>query len=394
MADLPSYIFRRPGLPPLWTTEKLFFSGDAYFNSILADLAQAQSLITVEMYIFENDAMGERIFSALEAAAARGVQVFMLLDGVGSHSFIQKLQGHDWGANLKVKVYNPHPWSFNNERFIDLFRFIQVFFKRLLGINRRNHRKVITIDERTVYSGSFNITTTHSEEFSKHEAWHDIGIRLTGWIAPLMVLSLMKNWGLAAFFRYRRRMPKKKFIRFNHPDLRLNQDFRLRRALYKDFLQRIKRSKRRIWLSTGYFQPKRRIIRLLKGAAKRGVDVRVLLSAKSDVFYYSLLQSYYHYELIKAGVKIYEFDPTVIHAKNYFIDDWVSVGSTNLNYRSFMHDLEVDFHVLHPENKKRLNQNFEHQQLASREITMEVLAQRKWWVKLFCRFVFLFRYWN
>lgn len=394
MSDLPAHIFRRPGLPPLWTSEALYFSGDEYYADIIREIDKAHSLVTVEMYIFEDDPLGERFFQTLEAAAKRGVRVLIMLDGVGSHRFIQKLQDREYNSNIKIKVYNPHPWSFSNEHFVDYFRMVSVFFKRLIGVNRRNHRKLITIDERTVYTGSFNITTSHSKEFKQDEAWHDIGLRLSGWVAPLMVLALMRSWGLTAFFRYRRKMPKKRFVRFNHPDVRLNQDFRLRRHLYKDFLQRIKKSRSRIWLSTGYFQPKRRIIRLLKAAAKRGVDVRILLSTKSDVFYYSLLQTYYHYELLRAGVRIYEFDPTVIHAKNYFIDEWVTVGSTNLNYRSFMHDLEVDFRIQHPDNKKRLDKNFEDQQAASREVTIEKLNARRWWLKLFSRFVFLFRYWN
>ncbi len=394
MADLPHHVFRRPGLPPLWTSETLYFDGDEYYAELIRDIDKAQALITVEMYIFEADPLGERVFQSLERAAQRGVQVYLLLDGVGSHRFIQALQNRDYHANIRVKVYNPHPWSFSYAHLSDVFRAGQLFLKRLLGVNRRNHRKIITVDERTAYTGSFNVTIDHSKEHRQDEAWHDIGLKLTGWIAPLFVLSLMKSWGMAAFFRYRRRMPKKRFIRFNHPDLRLNQDFRLRRALYKDFLRRLKRSKKRIWLSTGYFQPKRRIIRLLKLAAQRGVDVRILLSTKSDVFYYALLQTYYHHELVRAGVKIYEFDPTVIHAKNYFIDEWVTVGSTNLNYRSFMHDLEVDIRIQHPDNKKLLQENFLGQQAASRAVTQAMLDARPWWLKLFCRFVFLFRYWN
>ncbi len=394
MAELPPYVFRRAGLPPLWTTEQLYFDGDEFYADILRDIDKAQSLVTVEVFIFADDPLGERFFQSLNRAAERGVRVYLMVDGVGSHRFTQKVQHREYHPNIRIKIYNPHPWTFSYDHLSDVFRVGEVFLKRLVGINRRNHRKIITIDERTAYTGSFNITTDHSKEYNQDEAWHDIGLRLTGWIAPLFILSLMKNWGIQAFFRYRRKMPKKRFIRFNHPDIRLNQDFRLRRSLYKDFLKRIKKSRRRIWLSTGYFQPKRRIIRLLKEAAKRGVDVRILLSTKSDVFYYALLQTYYHHELVKAGVKIFEYDPTVIHAKNYFIDDWVTVGSTNLNYRSFMHDLEVDIRIQHPDNKKLLEKNFEDQQHHSRAVTQHTLDARPWWIKIFCRFVFLFRYWN
>lgn len=394
MADLPPYILRRQRLPPLWNHEKLFFDGDEFYADILQSIDKAQRLITVEMYIFAQDPLGQRFYLALEKAAQRGVTVYLLVDGLGSHGFIQFLHTIDLHPNFKVKVYNPHPWTYSQFQLIDVVSSLQTFFKRLLGINRRNHRKIITIDEIISYTGSFNITTDHSKEFKQDEAWHDIGIKLEGWITPLFILSLMKHWGLKAFYMYRRKSIKKRFVRFNHPDIRLNQNFRLRRSLYKDFLKRLKKSKKRIWLVTGYFQPKRSIINSLKAAARQGVDVRILLSTKSDVFYYSLLQTYYHYELLDAGVKIFEFDPSIIHAKNYFIDDWITVGSTNLNYRSFMHDLEVDIRIQHPQNKKLLEKNFQEQESASTPLTFEQLNLRPWWKTIASRLIFLFRYWN
>jgi cardiolipin synthase A/B len=394
MAMLPNYITRRSRHPTLWTQEELYFDGDEFFAEILRSIDKAQNLITFEMYIFANDPLGERFLLALEKAAKRGVIVYLLLDSVGSHGFIQRLQTMEYHPNIKIKAYNPHPWTFSYNNIINIIQFFQLFIKRLIGVNRRNHRKIITIDEKVTYTGSFNITIDHSKEHKSEEAWHDIGIKLTGWVTPLFILSLMKSWGLKAFFKYKKRMPKKRFVRFNHPDIRLNQNFRLRRWLYKDFLRRIKTSKKRIWLSTGYFQPKRRIIRLLKDAAKRGIDVKILLSTRSDVFYYGLLQTYYHYELLRAGVKIYEFDPTIIHAKNYFIDDWITVGSTNLNYRSFMHDLEVDIRIQHPDNKRKLEDNFDEQKNASTPVTLMSLDKRSWWLKVCARIIFLFRYWN
>ena len=394
MADLPPSSFKRPGPPPLWTSETLFLDGDEYFDGMLADVRQANRLITVEMYIFEWDVLGQKLFQEFEAAANRGVEVRLLVDAVGSHAFIQRLQLENYHANIKVKVFNPHPWTFSYRRWYNLFLTLKIFFTRLMWINRRNHRKIITIDEKIVWIGSFNVSADHLRTVHNDMAWRDAGLRLTGWIAPLFVLSLMKSWGVRDFFRYMKRMPKKKFIRFKHPDVRLNHGFRLRRLLYRDFMERVKGAKHRIWLRPGYFLPKRRLVKLLARAAKRGVDVRVLISTKSDVFYYGLLQTSHDPYLVKNGVKIFHYLPTITHAKNYFIDDWVTVGSTNLNHRSFMHDLEVDVRVQHPDNRRLLSESFESMTLDATEVTMELLKARPWYERLATRLIFIFRYWN
>lgn len=394
MADLPPSIFKRHGPPPLWTTETLFMEGDQFYESVFSDIEGANKLITLEIYIYEWDLLGEKIFEALERAAARGVEVRLLLDAVGSHNFIQRLQQEKYHQKIKVKVYNPHPWTFAYRNWFNLYLIFKVFFTRLMWINRRDHRKIITIDERIAYVGSFNISVDHLKAIKHDQAWRDVGVRLTGWVAPLFVLSMMKNWGLRDYFRYMRRMPKKRFVRFKHPDIRLNNTFRMRRALYRDFLQRIQRSKHRIWLRPGYFLPKRRLAKHLMKAAERGVDVRVLLSTKSDVFYYGLLQTSLDPYLVKSGIKIFHYLPTITHGKNYFIDDWVTVGSTNLNHRSFLHDLEVDVRIQHPNNRRLLSESFEEMCQDAREVTAESLNCRPWWEQLAARLIFLFRYWN
>jgi phosphatidylserine/phosphatidylglycerophosphate/cardiolipin synthase-like enzyme len=104
MPELPPALLSREGLPPLWREEELFFEGDAYYDAVLRDLAGAHKHVTVEVYIFEDDAFGRRFFAALEDCAARGVRVQILLDGLGSHRFIQRLQTIKFHPNIRVKV--------------------------------------------------------------------------------------------------------------------------------------------------------------------------------------------------------------------------------------------------------------------------------------------------
>lgn len=394
MPDLPSSLFRRSGPPPLWTSETLFLEGDDYYEAMFKDLEGARSLVTVEMYIFEVDELGTRLYRALEACAARGVAVHLLLDAVGSHALIQRLLGSRLPAGMKLKVFNPHPWTYVNRTLGDYLRSLRTFFTKLAWVNRRDHRKIVTIDERITYMGSFNVSADHLKTVRAEAAWRDLGLRLTGFVASLFILSMMRSWGIREFFRYRKRLPNKRYVRFDHPDVRLNQTFYLRRKLYKDFLKRVKNARHRVWLRPGYFLPKRRLVKLLAQAAKRGVDVRVLLSNKSDVFYYSLLQTCHDPFLVKSGVKIFHYLPTITHAKNYFIDDWVTVGSTNLNHRSFLHDLEVDVRVQHPDNRRILSESFEQMVSDAIPVTTESLRARPWWERWAARTIFLFRYWN
>jgi cardiolipin synthase len=393
MPELPPALLSREGLPPLWREEELFFEGDAYYDAVLRDLAGAHKHVTVEVYIFEDDAFGRRFFAALEDCAARGVRVQILLDGLGSHRFIQRLQTIKFHPNIRVKVYNPHPWTFSYRRWHELGLFWGSFLRRLWWINRRDHRKIITIDGEVAYVGSFNITGDHLRS-QNPEAWRDIGLRLVGDVAPLLVLAMLRVWSLRAYLKRKKALLGHLRTRFTHPDLRLNHSFALRRSSYKDFLARFNGAERRIWIKPGYFLPRRRLVRLMARAAKRGVDVRVLLSRKSDVFYYTVMQTYHLPRLIAAGVKIYRYDPVIVHSKSYIIDDTVSVGSTNLNHRSFMHDLEVDVFVQHPDNRRALDANFEAMQDDATAITQEWLRRRSWWEKIAAEMVFLFRHWN
>lgn len=391
MNELPSSVMKRPNVPPLWDSEKLFFDGDLYYADVIADINAAKKRVTVEMYIFEDDAFGVKFFGVLQQAAIRGVQVQIVLDGVGSHQFIQRLQKKPHHSGIKIKVFNPHPWTFSFSHPGEFIKFWGSFFRRLWWINRRDHRKVITIDEKITYIGSFNITNDHLKEYTP-EPWRDMGLRLTGTITPLMIVTMIHLWGMPEYLRLKKALPP--FARFDHPDIRLNQSFRLRRAIYRDFLKHIKSATQRIWIRPGYFLPKNRVVRLLAEAARRGVDVRILVSDKSDIAHYPILQGYHDVRLVKEGVKIYRYKPAIAHAKSYIVDDWMTVGSTNLNHRSFLHDLEVDVVVQHPANKKLLLEEFEKMEVSSLLVTEEWLKDRPWWEHLLSNILYQLRRWT
>jgi cardiolipin synthase len=167
----------------------------------------------------------------------------------------------------------------------------------------------------------------------------------------------------------------------------------MKRYFYKNFLQRIKKAEKKIYLMTPYFIPKRRMIRALGKAAKRGVDVRILISLKTDVKFFKWLQYFYYAYLLKKGVKVYQYTDSVLHAKNYIIDDFMTIGSTNLNHRSFMHDLEVDLVIQDVDNRKKVEEHFIASSESQRAITLEGLKQRPLWDRILSRLFFTFKYW-
>lgn len=377
---------------PTWDSEEIFLDGDAYFERLLLDIDSAQNYITVEMYMFNDDILGRKVAAQLIAAHQRGVKVQIIVDGIGSYSFFSKLHGVFTKQGIKVKMYNPLPFYHPLYGKLNFQKTIEVFTGRINRINKRNHRKIITIDNSILYTGSFNITAEHTR-YHHEAAWKDMGVRVSGENVKFAVLNFKKIWKLRDYYRYKRQTKNMKWPNWRHFPLILGSTIFMKRHYYKNFLTRINKSQERIWLMTPYFIPKRRLIRALGNAAKRGVDVRLLISFRTDIIFFNTLQYFYYGYLVGKGVKVFQYTKTVLHAKTYMIDDWITIGSTNLNHRSFMHDLEVDLVLQKDSNKKIIEQNFIESTSDKNSITIEDLNQRPLLDRLLCRLFFLFKYW-
>lgn len=375
-----------------WETEEIFFDGDDYFDRLISDIDQAQHYISVEMYIFNDDMLGRKVAAHLISAHQRGVKVQIIVDGVGSYGFIDKLNAIFSRKGIIVKIYNPLPFYHPYYGKLTAYKRLKFLSIRVWRINNRNHRKIITIDHNIMYSGSFNITAEHTK-YHTEIPWKDMGVRVTGSQVRFAVLNFKRTWKLRDYYRYKKQIRKDVNLKWRTTPLRLNHTLYMKRFFYKDFLKRIHRAERRIWLMTPYFIPKRRLIRALGKAAKRGTDVRLLISSRTDVQFFRWLQYFYYSYLLKKGVKIYQYTESVLHAKNYIIDDYMTIGSTNLNHRSFMHDLEVDLVIQEEDNLKKIEENFLWAITEQKAITAEGLKQRPLWDQILSRLFFLFKYW-
>ena len=152
------------------------------------------------------------------------------------------------------------------------------------------------------------------------------------------------------------------------------------------------KAKERIWLTHAYFLPDNFLLKTLKMAAARGVDVKILLPKKSDVFIMPWASETFYRSLIESGVEIYEYLPSVLHAKILIIDDWVSIGSSNLNHRSLLHDLEVDVSLQTQQAKAQVCEQFCEDIKKSDQVSLCDWSQRPWYRRFLGQLVLYVKY--
>lgn len=377
-----------------WEEETLFFSGDAYFDDLLQGIGLAQETIELESYIFKEDQIGSKIVSALEAAARRGVKVRVLIDGIGSSevsdAWFEKIRV----AGISVRVFSPLPWFFSRyedeEDFYDSFLGLGNFVSRL---NRRNHRKVAIVDKTLAWVGSFNISDSHLQKYAGDKAWRDSGVKVRGPGVPWLSLAFDLAW----IPRSRRRARRKLIRTFRKPKpndlLRLNYQRKWRRRFNRELSRRMSQAQKRIWIQTPYFVPSSAQVKQLQKAAKRGVDVRIMLPFLSDVPLVQWLSMEFFQSLLRSGVKIFEFLPTVLHAKVAMIDEWATVGSCNFSSRSFIHNLEVEVVLSKMDSVKKLTEQFEKDSLQCKQVSQKNWDRRNFWKRILSKLIFKIRSW-
>jgi cardiolipin synthase len=174
----------------------------------------------------------------------------------------------------------------------------------------------------------------------------------------------------------------------------LNDSFIHKRRARLQTLQRMRKATSRIWLATPYFVPVGSVYRRLVKKAKHNVDVRLMVPQKNDVWFMRWLSWPILHDLAKKGVKIFIYQPRFSHQKIFIIDDWICIGSTNLNHRSFLHDLEMDVVLTHTENKTKVVSSYEGDQLFSIIYDPEEWLRLPRWKRLLSSTVLLAKYWT
>lgn len=366
--------------------ESLYHQGDIYFDGLLEDIEAATSRIDLETYIFRIDRVGRRFVRALIRAAERGVRVRLMVDGVGLPFTSQNLPQMFDGSAVQIRIYHPIPWFFWHWKYTSQDRpLLRKLIDWLINLNHRNHRKTCVIDNKIAWVGSFNICDCHLPVALGGEGWRDSAVKLLGVDIYPLTRAFEKAW------HAHRLMPP--FPPWRDFPFRLNYTRYRRRLLLRDLIRRIERAQKRLWITNAYFVPDRLLLRKLAQAAHRGIDVRILLPERSDVFFMPWTSSVFYRQLLLTGVRIYEYQPAILHAKTIIIDDWMTVGSSNLNYRSLLHDLEVDVVLQQSSSKQNLASQFLADIKNAREISLASYPPRPWWQRWIAMLVLILERW-
>lgn len=353
--------------------EMVFSQANEYFSALLKDIAQASSSINLETYIFDFDSLGKQVAEHLAAASRRGVAVRLMVDGVGSTSWDGNMTRQLEQAGIQVRIFRPLPWKTGQWKWVRPHLSWLAKLQHLWGsIKRRNHRKICLIDGRIAWIGSFNVSMNHLPKDQGGKGWRDTAVRLEGINVDELQYAFNSAWvDDSSLF------PRKIFAA---PHFRLN--YIRRRKLRRDLLQRIAHCQSRIWITNAYFVPDSSLLRYLKKAGRSNVDVRLLLAGSSDVFFIPWAAASFYKTLFISGVHIFEYKERILHAKVMIVDDWMTVGSTNLDYLSFFQNFEADVVLRLPESKIVIEKQFLDDISQSREIFLYDLPKSAWWKKL------------
>lgn len=367
---------------PAWDSEQVYFSATDWFAELQRDIAVARHSICLQTYIFNIDSIGRPLLEALCDASQRGVDVRVIVDGVGSADAIDFLQKMLHGNHAELHVYHPLPWHWAATR-LERGDWLTRFFRRFTLMNNRQHSKLCLIDGHTAWTGSFNVTSVHLEKPGPTLDWKDCGVRVTGDRCLLLHEFFEAVWNqdierLSTYFLY-------------HPVTNFSPALRKKRQ--RTVLQHIHNAHQRIWITSAYFAPIPSLVRALKKASQRGVDVRVLVPAHSDVKFFPALASTYYADLLRAGVHIHEYETGILHSKHMLFDNTVMIGSSNMNHRSVLHDIELDIELFTPQAQQVVEQDFVASLQQCREITLKNPRRFYVWLLAFGQIPRLLRYW-
>lgn len=292
-------------------------TGAAAFQRMLPAITAARQSIRFEMYIFRADETGDNFRTALTAAAGRGVRVHLLLDALGAGGLPADYWREFRQHGGKVHVFNP---------------------LSVRGFLFRDHRKLLLIDDRVAFIGGFNIANEYNGD-GVTSGWRDLGWELhyPDAVKPLAASfdGMFRRFDLRHRLLQRIRLPLPRRVRVGTHGPVLLGGPRVLRDPFGTSLLRALREAKNVQLVSGYFVPNFRLRLALRRVARRGGTVELLLAGQSDVAIAQTAARALYGSLLRAGVRIYEYQPQILHAKLAIVDDAVFVGSANLDIRSF-----------------------------------------------------------
>jgi cardiolipin synthase A/B len=306
----------------------LLSESEEYFDRMLQALEAASSYALLEMYLVESGIIAGRFVEALGRAARRGLRVCVVFDGFGSLGLASGYRRALTEAGVELRTFNP----------IKLRTKLQNFL--------RDHRKLLVIDGTSAFVGGVGLTDEFAIPGPRGQPWRDLVLQITGPVVADWQRAFDRTWRRAGGTLG---LPDPAEC----PDIVDGADGRVslseareRSVLANGVVRRIDAARTRAWIMSAYFVPSRRFRKALRRAARRGVDVRLLVPGPlTDHPWVRQAARRYYGKMLRNGVGIFEYQPRMFHAKMIICDDWVSIGSSNLDRWSFKWNLEANQEV-------------------------------------------------
>lgn len=351
----------------------LLQDGPATYAAMFAAIRGARDHINLESYIIDDDDIGHQFADLLLAAQARGVQVNLLYDSVGGFNTPKAFFARLAQAGIAVLEFNPvNPLS----------------VKKSWQLNHRDHRKLLIADGKTAFIGGINISSVYSSgsvlkrsapERDSKVAWRDTHVQIDGPVVAELQQLFMQTWAK----QHGQALAVKQY----YPTLTAQGSDIVRAIgstpddpyslIYLTLISAIGNAEKQVYLTNAYFVPDPQLLKALTDAAGRGVDVRLLLPSHSDSALVFHAGRAHYTGLLQGGVKLYERQGALLHSKTAVIDGvWSTVGSTNLDWRSFLDNDEINVVILGREFAQKMQAMFAADLKASQPIELQSWESR------------------
>lgn len=367
---------------------EIYDDGPQTYEAMFEAIRAARSYIHLESYIFEDDEVGRKLARMLADKRAEDVAVAVMVDGVGTLGTSPELFDTMRDAGIQVMIFNPvNPLIARSPSW---------------SINQRNHRKILVVDGKVGFTGGINMSNVYSsspssgsrasagsasshEQDSRDIPWRDTHIRIAGPAAGELEKVFQRGWReqngpplLPRDFFPDVQGEGRQFVRIVANDPNDERGY----TVYLTLMSAISSAQQSIGITMAYFVPDPAFIEALKEAAARGVDVELVLPAVSDSSLVLHAGRSHYTDLLQAGVKIYERTGALLHAKTAVVDGvWSTVGSSNLDWRSFTLNYEVNAVILGAEFGSQMRRLFDDDVRQSKAVTLAEWRERGVWAR-------------
>lgn len=346
-----------------------FIDGEEKFKALINDIRSAKKFIHIEYYIFRMDSLGKTIINELKKKVEEGVEVRLLVDGMGSKSLRGNKVKYIRSLGIKFYLFFPGFLPYINTR-----------------VNFRNHRKIVVIDGKVGYVGGFNVGDEYINKGKQFEYWRDTHIRIQGEAVNELNKRFILDWDYASEGELK-----------NYDDYFIDQEEygdigiqivssgpdHKEEFIKNAYMKIINNAKERIYIQTPYLVPDEPIKEALKIAALSGVDVRIMVPGKPDHFFMEWILSANMGELMESGVRIYKYQKGFIHSKTITADGKVaSIGTANLDIRSFQLNFEINAIIFDSDFTKEQEEIFANDIKDSKQVILEEYDTRGRYIRI------------